>query len=369
MKGMLMWHSVGTGKTCAAIATATSTFERDGYTILWVTRASIKNEVWKNMFDLVCSDTLKERLATEPGFSIPSDSTKQMHLLSKSWSIRPMSYRQFTNLVAGKNATLQKLQIKNGKVDPLRKTLLIIDEAHKLYGGSDLSSGERPNVALLEKAIDNSYARSGTSSVRLLLMSGTPFTNDPMELIKLINLCKSPESRLPTDFEMFGARYLTKDGLFSEKGKKMYLNDIAGTISYLNQQKDARRFAQYYTETVHVGLSRPSTDFSVIDAQIEAVEKQMNDVKSHSAQKMESLKLQKLRCGRMESCKRKVNNAIALEETILKGHLADLVTEKKQLKLKRKSIEESGEHSQMQYIMKDCVTKKKAIIKKTTLKT
>jgi hypothetical protein len=43
LKGMLLWHSVGTGKTCTAIATATSTFEKQGYTILWVTRTTLKN--------------------------------------------------------------------------------------------------------------------------------------------------------------------------------------------------------------------------------------------------------------------------------------------------------------------------------------
>ena len=33
IKGMLLYHSVGTGKTCSAIAAASSTFERQGYTI------------------------------------------------------------------------------------------------------------------------------------------------------------------------------------------------------------------------------------------------------------------------------------------------------------------------------------------------
>ena len=38
-KGMLLWHSTGSGKTCSAVATATNEFEKQDYTILWVTRA------------------------------------------------------------------------------------------------------------------------------------------------------------------------------------------------------------------------------------------------------------------------------------------------------------------------------------------
>jgi hypothetical protein len=41
VKGMLLWHSVGTGKTCSAVAAATSSFEPQGYTILWVTRTTL----------------------------------------------------------------------------------------------------------------------------------------------------------------------------------------------------------------------------------------------------------------------------------------------------------------------------------------
>ena len=51
-KGILLNHSVGTGKTCAAISTSVS-FVKENYTILWVTRHTLKQDVWKNMFDKV----------------------------------------------------------------------------------------------------------------------------------------------------------------------------------------------------------------------------------------------------------------------------------------------------------------------------
>jgi len=256
-KGVLLNWSVGTGKTCAAIATATSSFEDAGYTILWVTRTTLKNDIWKNMFDQVCSDKIREIIenAKETGKSIPADQTERMRLLSNSWSIQPMSYRQFSNLVSKRNSLYKTLVNKNGTRDPLHKTLLIIDEAHKLYGGNDLSSIERPDMNALHKALMNSYIVSGKESVRVLLMTATPITVNPMELIKLLNLCRPSDNQLPEEFGNFAERFsLTNDGTFTDEGKSKFLDEIAGYISYLNREKDARQFAQPIIEQVAVPL-------------------------------------------------------------------------------------------------------------------
>jgi len=243
-KGMLLWHSTGSGKTCSAVATATNEFEKQDYTILWVTRTTLKNDIWKNMFDMVCHEVLRSKISEE-GLVIPSKQPKRMKLLSKSWRIRPMSYKQFSNLVSKKNNYYDKLVNINGEHDPLKKTLIIIDEAHKLYGGGDLSSIERPDMKALHKSLMHSYAVSGDDSVKLLLMTATPITTDPMEMVKLVNLCKPIEKQIPTHFDDFTKKYLNPDTIkFTPSGAKQYKDDIVGIVSYLNREKDARQFAQ-----------------------------------------------------------------------------------------------------------------------------
>lgn len=259
IKGMLLYHSVGTGKTCTAIATATSSFEKEGYTVLWVTRTTLKSDIWKNMFDMVCNDNIREKIMNSD-LRIPKDMKDRMKLISKSWRIRPMSYKQFSNLIMKRNDFYKKLTNINGHEDPLRRTLLIIDEAHKLYGGEDLSSIERPNMEEFHKAIMNSYTISGVNSVKLLLMTATPISKDPMELIKLINLCKLPTQQLPTDFDAFSDMYLNYDGRFSFEGSARFLDSIAGNISYLNREKDARQFAQPILHHINVPII-DNTDF------------------------------------------------------------------------------------------------------------
>jgi hypothetical protein len=85
-------------------------------------------------------------------------------------------------------------------------------------------------------------------------MTATPITRDPMGLIQLLNLCKKPDNQFPTTFESFSKEYLDEDGNFTVKGQNKYLDNIAGMISYLNREKDARQFSQPQIQKVAVPI-------------------------------------------------------------------------------------------------------------------
>ena len=238
-KGLLLWHSVGTGKTCSAIATATKGFEEHDYTILWVTRHTLKSDIWKNMFQQVCSSIIRRKIIK--GDDVPKNiKGNYLKHLSKNW-IMPISYKQFSNMLSEKNKIYKLMTKINGKTDPLKKTLVIIDEAHKLYS-PDTNAAERPNIEIMNNKIKSSYKLSGKDSVKLLLMTATPYTSDPMHLIKLINLMKE-DDLIPEDYSEFSSKFLNNESTFTEKGAEKYLNSISGYISYLNREKDARNFA------------------------------------------------------------------------------------------------------------------------------
>ena len=282
---MLLWHSVGTGKTCSAIACASANFAPTGYTILWVTRTTLKNDIWKNMFGQVCNEDIRNKILA--GEEIPTDIESQMRLLSPAWRIRPISYKQFSNLVSKKNEYYKRLVRENGVKDPLRKTLIIIDEAHKLYGGGDLSSIERPDMKALHRSLMASYEISGMDSVRLLLMTATPITESPMELIQLINLCKNKDEQMPFEYEDFTKKYLNEEGSqFTKKGREKYLDDIAGHISYLNREKDARQFSQPKVEKITAPLINNLSDIEKFD--INKIKKNLTSELDLPIQKLES---------------------------------------------------------------------------------
>ena len=148
------------------------------------------------------------------------------------------------------------------------KHLLIIDEAHKLYGGGDLSSIERPDMKALHKSLMDSYQLSGADSVRLLLMTATPITENPMELVKLVNLCKESHEQMPEEFPVFSEQYLHENGSFTKDGKTHYLDNVAGHISYLNREKDARQFAQPVIKHIHVPMMKDAKIVQEMDKRV-----------------------------------------------------------------------------------------------------
>ena len=283
-KGLLLWHSVGTGKTCTGIATATSSFDNDGYSILWVTRTTLKSDVWKNMFDQVCHLIILDKV--NKGLIMPDDINKRKQLLSKNW-LDPMSYKQFSNLLAKKNKIYNILLERNGKEDILKKTLIIIDEAHKLYGG-DLKASERPNTTIMEKLIRTSYNVSKADSCKLLLMTATPFTNSPLELFSLTNLFMTHDSdKITTNKEEFKQQFMDANNILSEKGVKLIANKLSGYISYLNREKDPTQFAQPIMINIPI-LMRSVEPEDLRDAVY--LESKLNKVSKEAEALIESLK-------------------------------------------------------------------------------
>ncbi len=282
-KGILFWHSVGTGKTCSAIATASNTFEKDGYTIIWVTRHTLKPDIWKNIYTQVCSQTIKEKL--EQGMNIPEKDVKApLKYLDNRW-VTPLSYKQFTNLINGKNEFYKEMVKRNGKIDPFKKSLIIIDEAHKLFA-EDTPAQERPDIKALKRALYNSYKTSKKESCKLLLMTATPYTNDPMQLFKLLNLMKE-DDYFDEDFDSFKDKYLDPETYkFRKDMNKEFLDKITGYISYLNRERDVRYFAYPVIYTKKVNYSSISSSTSSVGL----VVKLLDDIEDYLSIKPEKAK-------------------------------------------------------------------------------
>ncbi len=249
-KGLLAWHSVGTGKTCMAVAAATTQFEQAGYTILWVTRNALMADVYKNIFGSVCSIPIMEKL--EQGTKLPTDLAKQKRMLSRAW-LQPISYRTFQNALQKKNELGRMLYAKNA-TDPLHKTFLIMDEVHKLQDG-DLSAAEAADFGTIQKYIHASYDKSGDESVRPLLMTATPITDSPQELFEILNTLIPEKEKRFVPFQDYREQYTNEKGEISETGRKYFQERAKGLISYLNREFDPTTFSQpvFHTVSVPVG--------------------------------------------------------------------------------------------------------------------
>ena len=246
-KGLLAWHSVGTGKTCTAVATASGAFMSAGYRVLWVTRNSLMSDVWKNVFDSVCYMPFRRLGLANRGV---------VGKLGKgdvsSLFMAPISYKMFQNALEKKNELGRMLYRANGD-DMLRRTLLIVDEVHKLHDG-DLLATEKADFSVIQRFIWNSYRVSGADSVRPLLMSATPIGDTPASLFDILNtLIPNGEGRL-MDLDRFRRGFVDGEGHVTAEGANYFMSRARGLISYLNRERDPTTFAIPTIRTITVGL-------------------------------------------------------------------------------------------------------------------
>jgi hypothetical protein len=257
-KGLLLWHSAGSGKTCAAVAISNS-FELEGYTIIWATELPLKKEVKKNVSgEQICDEY--NRIRFDP-------SGKQLPVRQSwrsSWLGGPMTYRTLTNMIQGMNDPTSRfekeLTVEYEKIHPnkrtgskhtkdrLYKTLLILDETHKMYNG-ELGTNDQPNVDALQEAIYESYERSGKDSVRVLCLTATPMTDNPFDLFKIVNLFRSRNKRLPV------TEYDFKQKFGSSDNKELISKKLEGHISYIDSTQFLTHFAKAKVHDVPVQMS------------------------------------------------------------------------------------------------------------------
>lgn len=242
-KGMILYHSVGAGKTCAAIAMAAN-FDAQGYNILWVTRNSLRQVMYQNIFDQICHPKIKKE-------NVPKSDRAKMAYFNKvtngKW-MKPISYRTFSNLNKKKSKLYRDLKRKNGSEDILKNTLIIVDESHNLSTPKPrgLSQLEKPIIKDVKNLIYNSYQKSGEQSCRLLLLTATPGLNGMVGLVNLINyLTPNEENRLPDDPSKFVKKYL-KPNLsdFNSTGRKKFKSLTKKYVSFLDRTKDYNMFAK-----------------------------------------------------------------------------------------------------------------------------
>lgn len=187
--GLLLFHGLGTGKTCSAITVAEehrrflkqSGLPRFIYILgggnlqsnfktqfFQESNLSKKGEEWTYK-GCVGNSLLREINAT--------DMTKEMiiekinELIHRHY--RFMGYRKFANYIQ---------QFKH--LEELEHSMIIIDEAHNI---KDESKGFTPS-----KALDMVTKKT---TVKLLLLSATPMFNDPGEIIWMLNLLNRNDKR------------------------------------------------------------------------------------------------------------------------------------------------------------------------------
>lgn len=237
--GILIFHGLGSGKTCAAITIA-ETFKQQ--VIKYNTKIYVLvpgpniRDVWKRE---VISCTGNVYLNDTNNFNINNKKNVSYSNQSFYEYYKFMSYKSFYKRVLGEkirtidiSSTKKYQKTDEGeylrasifdKIENLNNSLLIIDEAHNITGNSYLDA--------VKTIINNS------KNLKVLLLTGTPMKNSADDIIDLINLLKPKEQQLVRskifnneNIHNLDFTDINKDG---ESGIDYFRKNIRGYVSYL----------------------------------------------------------------------------------------------------------------------------------------
>jgi hypothetical protein len=215
--GLLLWHGVGVGKTCAAISSAENyrKFGKlHGKIIILVPNdtliANWKNEIFnidaeiankKNVNVQCTGSSFKDELGNLGELNIEQKQRRVNKLIDKYYEF--MGYRSFANSVISDLELILKdrKDKENKKIEYLRRKfsdrVFILDEVHntRQYANSDDS---KAITMILEMIV-----RYGNNN-KMILASATPMYNTSEEIISIINLLLLNDKRAPIEvFDIF----------------------------------------------------------------------------------------------------------------------------------------------------------------------
>ena len=230
-RGILVFHQIGAGKTCTAIAVAEK-FKYKLNIVVVLPAALIGNFVNELRSecpgDSYISNLERKQLKKyKPGdkeFEKIIDRTDKR--IEKFYTI--YSYHKFIDL------------IKKGKINKLNDTLLIIDEVQNMISMTGTF------YKMLKKVINNS-----NNTLKILLLSATPMFDKPIEVALTLNLLKKKEL---FDIDTFNQTYL--------KMKKSKTS-ISYKAHHLKKfRKKIHNLISYYRGAPPIAF--PRTEFKVV---------------------------------------------------------------------------------------------------------
>ena len=249
---MLLFHGLGTGKTCSSIGVAEEMRKYMGYAgiknrIIIVASPNVQNNYRSQLFDerklvkqnnrwsykgCVGNNLIKE---VNP-MNIELSKEKLVSLINRVINNNYLfiGYTKLANFIASK-AEVSDLVSETKKEELIKKKLnkvfsnrlIIIDEVHNIRTTED-NSDKKVGMELF-RLVEN------VKNLKLLLLSATPLYNSFKEIVWLLNLMNINDQRLPVEFKDI----FNNDGSFKlnekgeEIGKELLIRKSTGYVSFV----------------------------------------------------------------------------------------------------------------------------------------
>lgn len=227
IRGLLIVHAMGMGKTRLAVAIAEYYSENDPYRkINILLPKALENNFRKNILDY----SKKENTYVESKYKFMSLNASNLYKKVETINLSDEEIKMEKRL----GEFMEDITRKNS----LNNSLLIIDEAHNLFNG--ITNGSKNAVKLYDLIIN-------AKNLKILFLTGTPIINNPFELIPCFNMLRGPiyigdkkgnKTRLAVEsstllfsekYDEFETYFINNDKI---KNREKFKNRIYGLVSY-----------------------------------------------------------------------------------------------------------------------------------------
>jgi hypothetical protein len=278
--GVLLYHGMGSGKTCSAIGITEEYRKRNKYNlekkkIIIVASPNVQKNFLLQLFDqdklfksngswklegCVGSSLLQELYKYDINH-MDKDKlvSKIKSLISRNYNF--MGYEKFSNKInslvnfdVSDNSKKKKL-ITRVLNKYFKDSMIVIDEVHNIRMNNDTDDKKvAESVKLLVKNVKN---------MKLIFLSGTPMYNDPREIIFLLNLLIMNDKYMPIStkdiFRKDGSFIVSNNG--EEIGKKRLIERANGYISFVRGENPYNFPFKIYPNEYNTTLSIKSKSY------------------------------------------------------------------------------------------------------------
>lgn len=239
---ILLYHNLGSGKTCTAISIAEGLKEqvyKNGKKIIVLTKNKNLQENFFNELlsrctsDEYLNDEEREIYYKKTGLSREKLKNKIKKMIANYYKF--YTYGTLTNIILGQTdvTTGKRPQNYVGKITNFNNSVIIIDEAHNITGNDVYTA--------MKKVLDVSF------NYKLILLTGTPISDNIKEIFEISNLLNK-EADLPIRQDLLKEEYIQKidsnEGLLkgnlyelTEKGINVLKDSLRGRVSYVPQNE------------------------------------------------------------------------------------------------------------------------------------
>jgi hypothetical protein len=240
--GLLLFHGLGTGKTCSAITVAeehrkflkqSGLYLMDGgkrreKRIYILGGPNIKSNFKKQLFDPLqlyksqgewkckrcCLGNALLREVNPTNLNLPKDELIQriQDVIRRYYKF--MGYIEFANMVRD-----LKRRSPNAIAKEFEHCMIVIDEVH------NIKSDDSDDKFTASKSIDIITKKT---TVKLLFLSATPMFNEPSEIVWITNMLNQNDKKpVIVEGDFF------KDGMLIESQKENFIHHIRGYVSFV----------------------------------------------------------------------------------------------------------------------------------------